>query len=339
MAERITAEWRRPLVAVLAALALLCALLVWRPWDGSGGDDRSGSGTVPDGPPGAAALRGVDWSTVRAVPEEAFTRTGDYVPATPEAADGDQPAYYADDCHLEREDTGIKACTYGDEDATVEVAVVGSSKAGVWVPVLDEIGRREGWRVSVFTKSSCAYDPPVATDSYPECATYNTALEERLLADPPDIVVTSGQDTDARQLEAAALSAAWLRLLEAGTEHVVAVWEVPTPSRHVAGCLAELPRQGSGDYVEACSYEHEDGPGADILGEAVAQTDGAELLDVKDWVCPDSTLSPRCPPVIGAVVVLGDGAHLTDTYARTLTDPVHQELSDLGIATSQPTDP
>lgn len=333
---------RGRLVVLAVALALLLALLGWRLWgpsDGSADGERQGSGPVAGDTPGADALRGADWSTVREDPDAAFTRSGDYVPDTAQGADDDQPEYYADGCHLEREETTITGCTYGDEEGSVDVAVLGSSKAGVWMPVLDQIGRREGWRVTVYTKSSCAFDPPAETSTYPECTDYNTAVQERLLADPPDIVVTSGQVTDSRELEPADLSATWRDLLDAGTEHVVAVWEIPMPSRHVGECLATLRAGERTDYVKECSYGHTDEAGVGILEEAVELTDGAQLLDVRDWVCPASTLSPRCPPVIGGVVVLGLGAHLTDSYARTLTDPVHQELFELGVAGSEPTDP
>lgn len=41
-----------------------------------------------------------------------------------------------------------------------------------------------------------------------------------------------------------------------------------------------------------------------------------------DYICPDD----ECVPVIGHVLVYRQTSHLTDTYVRTLTDDLAEQL-------------
>ena len=64
-----------------------------------------------------------------------------------------------------------------------------------WLPALEEAAATRGWRVVTYGKSSCAFsDAPAARagDAYPQCDDWNAAVVDALLADPPDVVVTSG---------------------------------------------------------------------------------------------------------------------------------------------------
>jgi hypothetical protein len=48
-------------------------------------------------------------------------------------------------------------CTFGDPNASVNVALVGNSHAGEWVTPLEVLARRNGWRITTYLASQCAF--------------------------------------------------------------------------------------------------------------------------------------------------------------------------------------
>src|SRR5690606_20149946 len=106
--------------------------------------------------------------------------------------DADVPRYYADGCHaIPRETVPAVPCSYGDPQGALHVALLGDSKIGQWFAPLEAIALREGWRLTVHTKSSCPYVPGRTFLDYPNCTTFNAAVRAIVEADPPDIVITS----------------------------------------------------------------------------------------------------------------------------------------------------
>jgi putative cell wall-binding protein len=283
-----------------------------------------------DGPQGAAAMKGETWRSPSASPEAAFTRAGAVTPATEQQAVGDRPSYYADGCHVGATGVTPLGCVYGDPGGDVEVAMVGDSKVGQWFAPLDTIARREGWRLRIWTKSACSFVPGVPRPDYPACDTYNDNLLQVLRASPPDRIVTSGQ----RRGVADAYTTIWTDLRSRGVDRIVALWDSPSPSTRVPACLE--PLVPTGDYVASCSYTMSSLSGSETLEEAASRVAGAEYVDMRDWYCPESDLSPACPPVVGGAAVLADGTHLTETYTATLAEALHVRLAQAGFASAPP---
>lgn len=292
--------------------------------------------TLPTVPFGADAVRGPTWAAPEADPRAELTRTGPVTPGTAEAAAADEPSYYADGCHLPGPETvPADGCVYGDPEGDTDVWVLGDSKVGQWFPALDEIARREGWRLTVHTKSACPYAPSLPLPAEPttndlRCREHNQRLEGLVRQARPDVVVTASGSRGRAVTEAYVRT--WRDLRAHGTRQVVALSDTPDPGRGLPGCVEQA---AGGDYVEACAYE----PGASAsptLESAALQVDGARFVPVADWVCPPSRLSPRCPPVVGRALVYRSGSHLTSTYAATLTDALHARLHRAGVAATPP---
>jgi putative cell wall-binding protein len=296
----------RGFVGVLAALVVLMTVAgLPAPAVGGGGDER-----------GARALRGASWSAPVVEPED-ITRTGPVHPMTPplEVLYAQEPSYYRDGCHaLRGRRTLIPGCVYGVAGGAVDVALVGDSKVGQLFPALQEIALREGWRLRTYTKSSCAFvDAP--TPDYPECDAFNAALRTHLAASPPDLVLTGGLRRDA----VGGYTKTWTWLRGLGVGQVIAFWDTPGPTEHPARCAADALQAGNPS-----------------MRTAAARVDGAHFVDLRDWVCPVTWLSPRCPAVVGATQIYRLGSHMTDGYAATLTDPIHQRLHEIGVARYRP---
>ncbi|WP_425942267.1 cell wall-binding repeat-containing protein [Ornithinimicrobium sp. W1665] len=281
---------------------------------------------------GARALRGATWSTPVAEPDD-ITRSGPVVPMTPplETLYNENPSYYDDGCHVDASGTKVlPGCTYGDPAGTVEVAMVGSSKVGQLFGALDEIARREGWRLRAYTKSACAF-VHTPHSSYAECNVYNEALRAHLAADPPDLVLTGGM----RRSVTDGYVQTWTWLRELGVERIVSFWDTPVPDVQPAECVAAALSGGT-DLTACATLLPDSVSGNPSMRTAAAQVEGADFVDLRDWVCPSTWLSPRCPAVVGSAQVYAEGSHMAPAYGASLTDPIHERLHELGVARYRP---
>lgn len=283
---------------------------------------------------GAAALKDGLWDAPVDDASAAVTTTGPVTPAVGQAPD-DQPQVTRERCHHNQKATAVEGCVHGDPDGATRAVLVGSSKAAQWFPAVDAVARREGWRLESYTKSACGFHPGTPAEDYPACDAFNDALLGQLLADPPDLVITAASAQD----DPAAFVGPWQQLVDAGVDRVVVVYNSPGPDVvtqpphvDVLECMAAL---GPGADYSGCAFTIEDRQTPRL---AAAEVSGATYVDLRDWVCPRTSLSPACPPVIGGVLVYRDGSHLTDTFVSTLTDPLHQRLWEAGVA-AQPPEP
>ena len=274
-------------------------------------------------------------------PAAAYTASGTVVPE-PARARKDTPVTYADGCQVAREVVTVQPedeCVYGDAGSDVEVALVGDSKMLQWFSAVEAVAEVEGWRLKVYTKSACGF---TTSGQYDECLTYNAALRSHLAdrAHTPDVILTSlGDRAEALGPELADNLAPAVR---AGAR-VVLVADNPVGEKEewVDGqpwytCVAEHP-----DDHGTCSYPERAGRGTASIEEAHALLEGSTLVDLTRWICPPETAvpgapddEPRCPLVIGGVLVLREGSHLTDSYVRTLTPYLHAALTEAGIAST-----
>ena len=307
-----------------AALAALVALGVVLGTLGAVPAAVASSGS--EGDAGARSLYEGSWSTPVLGPDDQ-TRFGPLIPR------GGSPAYYADGCHVSRSVTAVvPGCLYGDVDAPVSVAVVGDSKVGGYFPALEEISLREGWSLRMMTKSGCAFvDEP--DPLYPACDLFNLAVRDELAADPPDIVLTSSLRSDVTE----GYVRTWRWLDRLGVDRVVAFWDPPLPQSSVSPRTCVEDALASGSDLTTCATElPQDGGGNPSLRDAAARVDIADYVDLRDWVCPESPLSPRCAVVLGRAQLYADGTHLDAAFTATLTDPIHQRLHELGVAAYRP---
>ncbi len=294
-------------VGVLAALPLLpvrSPFVTEPPGGRLPPDSRLGAATVV---PGRAVADRVQPSWV--VPD-------------PLVAGEDRPDADVDRCQVDHGATDPVACTFGDPQGPVTVALVGDSKAMQWLPALQATAAREHWRIVTYGKSACAFaDAPatVAGAAYPECDAWNAGVVRALAADPPDVVVTSGVSRGAwngRSADAGLLvegyTRRWSALAAAGVP-VVVVGDSPLSPDDLDVCAAR-----HAEDLDACTFPAAPavaGSGLPVQEEAVAAAgEGVTLLDLTPWICPGG----RCPVVIGHVAVHRPGDHVTATYARTL---------------------
>ncbi|NHA69780.1 acyltransferase family protein [Phycicoccus flavus] len=303
-------------VAVALPLLPLRSPFVTSPEDGARPSvDRLGAATV---------VRG------RAVADEVDPG---WVTPDPLLAGKDRPDADVDRCQVPHAATDPVECVFGDPSGATTVALVGDSKAMQWLPALQQRADDEGWRVVTYGKSACAFADAPATEggrAYPECDAWNAAVVDRLRADPPDVVVTSGVARGAwdgrgadEGMLAAGYARTWSALADADVP-VVVVGDSPASPDDLDVCAAWHP-----DELEQCTFPA--GPavadsGLPVQREAIdlVDSDRVRLLDLTPWICPGG----ECPVVIGHVAVHRAGDHVTATYARTLAPRFVAALGD-----------
>jgi len=281
---------------------------------------------------GASAPRGAE--AVRS--SGAHAEPVDQVPhITPDplVARDDLPEVYRAGCHVTRQESAVRGCTYGSPTSDFTVALVGDSHAAQWVPAFQRVAQQRGWRLTVYTKSQCpVLDVTVAgADLKPDdsCAVWSSALRDRLRREQPQIIATSSYEyrvieggtplsgAENRRALVESMRRTW-QGLAAGSK-VVVLRDTPAPRIDIAECVSVHREQ-----LTRCAVPRDEaltgiGP---LQVQAAQGLDRVWLLDLNDAICPGS----RCPAVIGGVLVYRDTNHLTATYARSLGPLLDERL-------------
>lgn len=243
----------------------------------------------------------------------------------PLAVRNDLAAVYADGCQQVYEQDSVLSCVYGDATARHTIALVGGSHSTHWLPALEPIARAHGWRIVTYLKDLCrfglapgrAYGKP-----YPSCDRWKSAVAQRLLADPPDVVFTTATYAgDGPETVPAGFVEAWRRLGEAGVA-VIAVRDTPFMGFQVAECV-EL----HGVTAVECTR-----PRAAVLAtrnpaERISLPSNVHVLDLSRYFCDAAT----CGPIVGNVMIYRDRTHITATYMRSLAPALQRAMTEATV--------
>ena len=145
----------------------------------------------------------------------------------------------------------------------------------------------------------------------------------------PDLLVTSSSAAEtpyglepgpkARDAMAEGMVELWTEIAAPDTP-VVVIRNTPRTTTDVLDCLASYTHDLSAcDRPASAALELDDPQEL-----AVREVEGAELVDLTDLICADDT----CPAVVGNVVVYRDSHHLTETYARLLSDALGTRMDE-----------
>ncbi|QTG80349.1 acyltransferase [Arthrobacter crystallopoietes] len=247
----------------------------------------------------------------------------------PELAKDDRSDAYADGCWSNAPFTERPICTYGSGEK--QVALVGNSHAGHWLPALQKLAERNDWTISTFLVSRCnPTDAPLQLETREQtnnCLAYGDWVMEQTKGDKFDLVVTSerqsvpveGESWETTKAPAAAGYKSYLSSwAEAGT-NVVVIKDPLFPGGSIPDCLAENPGN-----PEACAGTPEDWYWMDPLTDAAKELSlpNIEIVNMDEYFCEHNI----CHAAIGSVVTFFDGSHITATYAKTLAPYLGQSL-------------
>ncbi|WP_326552379.1 acyltransferase family protein [Micromonospora sp. NBC_01813] len=255
------------------------------------------------------------------------------------AATADIPSVFQDGCVVLRiTDTGTDhPCAYGDPAGRRTVVLFGDSHAGSWFPAVQQVALERGWRLIVMVKGFCsAASVRFRMDSvnrpFDECVRWREQALRRIGELRPSIVVTSstnhtfgdpvGTFDDRDQVWTDGWSSTVARLRSYGSD-VVLISDVPWLPSTVLDCLAL--------HLSDARTCHSPVPDAVLeprrrqMIESAAAGLGAKVIDPTPWFCTSTV----CPALVGNVVTLRDGNHISATYSQLLWRLLDQRIGVL----------
>lgn len=218
----------------------------------------------------------------------------------------------------------------GTEDGRTTVVLTGDSHAYHWIPALRQIAIERNWRLVSMTKSGCPlYDVTMVNTQlkreYTECTTWREKVYERIEAEQPAMVITSGaifseRDQDFADRWVQGVDTTVRRLDGLGVQPVV-IEDVPYPRKDMPKCLAQNPTEVAANCTLPVTEAMSDA--ARRAGTAAAAAGaGATVISPQAWFCGPQS----CPPVIGQFLVYSDNSHMTATYSAALAPLLEQQL-------------
>lgn len=253
----------------------------------------------------------------------------------PADASGDAVSMRATGCDLDFEEVEPPSCDYGRGDSDKRVILLGDSHASMMFPPLERAALEHGWRLTSWTKSACPvadvtkYDESRAR-GFDECDEFRTKILQRIIDADPDVVfVASAVSTSRRVIDRASgelleagpsrklIQAGFRRtiqqLVAAGIKVIVMV-DPPGAPFDPPTCLAEA------ESVTECEFQRPKPRNSER--QALKGLTGVSYLDYIRQICAAET----CNPVRGDILMYRDTAHITKTYAMTLTDRIARLL-------------
>lgn len=226
-------------------------------------------------------------------------------------------------------------CVVGDPAGkNGTIALVGDSHAGAFVPMVDELGKRRGWKVIVHTKGSCpstdatrVLAAETSDERQASCTAYNAAVDKQLLADPSISLILASSYTRAYEWKGAG-AATGPKAAQAGFTSRFERWTAAGKDVRV---IVDVPAT-AGDLVPSCIAINADDPQkcavprakavVEDLAATAARAAGVPVIDLTDLFCDDSS----CFSQVGDVIVYKDRSHLSTEYSTLLAPFVDQRL-------------
>ncbi len=263
----------------------------------------------------------------------------DLVPSLVAARD-DLPVLYSDGCHVDAATVTPPDCVFGVRDSATTVVLIGDSHAAQWFPALERLALEHHWRLIAMTKSACtAADTtvysPILLRAYTECDTWRLAVNNRIAAIHPALVVVSSSRGYRMMVKGADVAIAevpdaWdaalgrmLTKLSAIASHVLMIGDTPRSNADPPVCLsAHL------DNATACAMPRSKVtlPAYTAREGVVAVGAGAIWVDPTAWICH----TDPCPVIVDRFLIYRDQHHLTATYSRGLANVLYRVMPQLG---------
>jgi hypothetical protein len=239
-------------------------------------------------------------------------------------------------------DTSSK-CVFGNPKGSYTVALVGDSHASALFPGVNEVAKAHGWKLIPYLKINCPfldlqldwYGPP--RHDYPECDAWNPVILNKLVKNPPNLILISNSRWIATSNDADGTvtneTNSLIRMINklSPKSKVVIIQDPPLPTVwKVPECLAS----NLTDYTK-CNYPRAKGF-ASAMGtreKNAAAATGAGLIDLTAAICPGTG---SCPVVINNIIVWRDDHHLTATFSATLGPVIDEQLVGILVAWSSP---
>ena len=236
-----------------------------------------------------------------------------------------KPKNNDDGCHIHVRETVSPLCEYGDTTSNRVIILYGDSHAAQWLPALDIVGKKRGFKVVSLTKSSCPSAEVVKELSsqyiVADCQEFRDKTVARIASTKPIAVIMTGMQPSKRPYSDEDALSWWLageakalKRIQAFTQYPIYLTDTPLPHRDIPDCLVQ-------NLGSACD-------GAKPVDSTVAP--GLIAINPTPWLCSDI-----CPAMIDGKVVYRDKSHLTVAMSEYLAPKLEGELARIGIFESR----
>lgn len=219
-------------------------------------------------------------------------------------------------------------CVYGNPKSEKIVVVFGDSHALQWTPALLKIAKRRDWRVVALLRGNCT---PALAPVDKLCDKWRKNSLKRIGKLKPDLVIlgtntgkgvltrkagrTLNREASGRVLRAGMVTT-MRKLLNGGAEVTLMRDLVIAPSLPSV-CVKENPgRPGR------CTFKAERPLWLSFDYKAAKKMNRVQIIDALPRVCPGG----KCAATSGRILKFRDRAHLSATYARTLSGWLDRRL-------------
>lgn len=248
----------------------------------------------------------------------------------PAVAGSDKSDAYEDDCWEGWPYQGLTKCVYGQ--GSRDVAIVGNSHAGQWLPALQKIATDKDLRITTFLASSCApidADLDMGDKAQAGCRSWGQKAMKATSGDAFDLVIVSarnvhgvaGSSKSSFQSELKAGYSGILKDWEKSGTNVLVLHDTPFAQdtiKSIPDCLADKDKP-----IDECSGDPATWIPDDPL-YAAAEELGPDVrtADLNSQICRPE----RCYGANGGVVTYFDSSHLSATFAATLSPYLEPEV-------------
>jgi peptidoglycan/LPS O-acetylase OafA/YrhL len=232
-------------------------------------------------------------------------------------------------CYASWEESRVRLCPRGDRQASRTVVLYGDSHAGMWLPPIDLLGRRDGFRVIPLIKLGCA---PFDVEQLhlgaplPACPPFRTWALKQMRQLHPDVVLLAYRGLlEVVPDEGQSIEDAWrsgaresLHELAGITPRVEVISDISSLDFSPADCLT-----GQRSTMASCTQHLQPvtATGNRLTSEAARAT-GARFVDVTGLVCRHH----RCPLVVSRVITYRDPWHVSLAWSRIVASELGRRL-------------
>ena len=258
-------------------------------------------------------------------------------PLHPAALDlGDRVAADLGECRYWNMPEPMPLCVRGDPDGDRTLVLLGDSHAQHWIPAVEPLARRYGYRAYFLVYPACT--PALVMPWSPlkeapdrDCVAFHAWSQQQVERLQPDVVVLStdqqpsyfddaGRRVRSDQGVAALIRAglaARIESLQPLADRVVVLGDPPRLSIDPESALGRRSTLADGLAPPA--------PRSLLMRGAVrgaARSTGAEYVETAQWFCAYGV----CPLVVGDHITRRDRGHLTLEYSASLAEPLDAVL-------------
>jgi hypothetical protein len=237
-------------------------------------------------------------------------------------------------CSIDFADVRVPSCLGGDPNGTKLIILYGDSHASMWMPAIDAIAKKNGYRVELYAKLACPLiEAPVwsyqLNRPFSECIQWQQLVLPKIKSAKPDLLIVTDQwkpavvngeksDFDTETLWEKEFPKA-LATLNSYAKKLVVIGNNPSMTTDSINCVSK-----PGVTISICASVRTkaDNNAINKIEQAAAISVKATFIDTVAWACD----AYMCPAIIDNKLVYFDQWHFTATYVDWLTPSLAKAL-------------